>query len=156
MTVSQEAAPFVLDARFLVEQKAFADVVWPDESVQRMLDDLVREVTEEVAPCPEDVNEWADALLLTTVGAMRAGHSPQALLDAVADAFARHARRQSSASEQQDSDGEAGHAGDCADACYCGKGVCRKDRSHRDLHKCSFCEVVWLNRLEPLGARAGR
>lgn len=54
---------------------------------------IEKEVKEAEAD-PSDVTEWADLLILALDGAMRAGHSPEAIIDAYHEKVAANMARQ--------------------------------------------------------------
>lgn len=54
----------------------------------------IREELEEVAEHPEDVFEWIDIIILAIDGALRSGHSPQLIVEALAAKQRRNELRQ--------------------------------------------------------------
>jgi hypothetical protein len=53
----------------------------------------VRKELDEIENRPEDVEEWADALILIFDGAMRAGHTPVDVVTAIAEKQDKNERR---------------------------------------------------------------
>lgn len=73
----------VLDAEQLERQWAWSlRTFGPGRRVAALLDHLRRELVE-IEENPGDLLEWVDVVLLAFDGAMRAGHEPAAVLDAV-------------------------------------------------------------------------
>ena len=72
----------VIDAAHLERQRAWSQATFGPQSLAGKLDHLRKELREAEAK-PEDVTEWADVLILAFDGALRAGHEPQAIIDAV-------------------------------------------------------------------------
>lgn len=85
MTDEQEEnirPPNVIDAAFIERKREHSSRVFGNQSYEGALDHLILEISE-IRDAPGDVTEWADALLLALDGAWRAGHEPQAIIDAV-------------------------------------------------------------------------
>lgn len=77
-------APVTFDLiQHLRRQWAFSQRTFgPGPRTSRVLEHIRKELSE-VEAAPEDPIEWADVLLLTFDGAMRAGHSPEAICQAL-------------------------------------------------------------------------
>lgn len=75
--------PSVIDADHLGRQRSFSHKTFgPGQRLQGALDHLRKELVE-VQENPQDVEEWADVIILACDGAMRAGIEPQELIDTV-------------------------------------------------------------------------
>lgn len=76
--------PTVIDAARLERQRQWSlDTFGPGPRTLGVLDHIRREL-DEVAADPTDLTEWVDVVLIALDGAWRAGHEPQAILDALA------------------------------------------------------------------------
>lgn len=76
--------PTVIDAARLERQRQWSlDTFGPGPRTLAVLDHIRREL-DEVAADPTDLAEWVDVVLIALDGAWRAGHEPQAILDAIA------------------------------------------------------------------------
>lgn len=85
--------PFVIDADHLAHQREWSTATFgPGDRLKGVLDHIRKELVE-VEADPTDVSEWADVLILAFDGAWRAGHEPQAILDAIAAKQARNEAR---------------------------------------------------------------
>jgi hypothetical protein len=85
--------PAVIDAAHIERQRAWSRQTFgPGTRTAGVLDHIRREL-DEVQAAPEDVTEWADVVILAFDGAWRAGHEPQAILDAVVAKQARNEAR---------------------------------------------------------------
>lgn len=72
-----------IDAEHLRHQRTWsAKTFGPGPRTKGVLAHIRKEL-DEVAAEPDDVFEWADILILAFDGALRAGHQPQAVIDAV-------------------------------------------------------------------------
>lgn len=72
-----------IDASYLRHQREWSLLTFgPGERTLGVLDHIRKEL-EEVEAEPSKVSEWADVLILAFDGALRAGHEPQAVIDAV-------------------------------------------------------------------------
>lgn len=72
-----------IDAAHIERQRRFSIRTFgPGERTVGVVDHITKELTE-VADNPDDVTEWADLIILAIDGAWRAGHEPQAIIDAV-------------------------------------------------------------------------
>lgn len=84
---------FAIDADHLERQRAWSrETFGPGSRVNGVLDHIRKEL-EEIAADPTDVEEWVDVLILAFDGAWRAGHEPQAILDALAAKQAKNEAR---------------------------------------------------------------
>lgn len=93
MTKDQEKKPpNIIDASFIERKREHSRETFGEQSFNGALDHLITEISE-IRDAPNDVTEWADALLLTLDGAWRAGHEPQAIIDAVHAKQARNEAR---------------------------------------------------------------
>lgn len=54
----------------------------------------IRKELVEIEAAPDDVTEWADVVILALDGAWRAGHEPQAIIDAIKAKQARNEARE--------------------------------------------------------------
>jgi hypothetical protein len=82
-----ERPPLALDAQYLLNQRNWSRQTFgPAQRLSGVLDHLAKEI-EEVREHPEDVLEWADLLILVFDGALRQGHYPQEIIDAVHEKF---------------------------------------------------------------------
>lgn len=76
-------SPAVIDAQHLQHQHdASIRNFGPEQTPDGVLDHIRKEL-DEIAQNPGDITEWADLLLLAFDGAMRAGHKPQQIIDAI-------------------------------------------------------------------------
>ncbi|ACF34277.1 DUF550 domain-containing protein [Mycobacterium phage SirDuracell] len=83
-----------LDAAHLERQREFSlRTFGPGTRLNGVLDHIAKEL-EEVRQAPDDVTEWADILILAFDGALRSGHEPQAIIDAVKAKQAKNEARQ--------------------------------------------------------------
>lgn len=78
----------LLERQWEFSQRTFG----PSPRAGRVLDHIRKEL-EEVEASPEDPIEWADVLLLAFDGAMRAGHTPQTICDALSTKFSINEQR---------------------------------------------------------------
>lgn len=86
--------PQVLDAAYLLKQRNWSrETFGPAQRLHGVLDHLAKEI-EEVREHPEDVEEWADLLILAFDGALRQGHYPQEIIDAVHDKLEKNMDRE--------------------------------------------------------------
>jgi hypothetical protein len=78
---------------YLQRQREFSFAVFgPNPRLRGVLDHLRKELVE-VEAAPDDVLEFADVLILAFDAAMRAGHSPQAIAEALEDKLAINQQR---------------------------------------------------------------
>ena len=83
----------VLDAENIGAAAAWsAKTFGPGARTAGVLDHISLEL-DEVEAHPEDVSEWADVIILAIDGAWRAGHEPQAIIDAVVAKWAKNRGR---------------------------------------------------------------
>ena len=73
---------FKLDRSHLEHQHEWSVHTFGPQRVDGVLDHIGKELVE-IQEAPDDVEEWADLIILAFDGAMRAGHEPQAVLDAI-------------------------------------------------------------------------
>lgn len=72
----------------LHDQRSFSDQVFgPGQRTAGVLDHIRKEL-KEIEADPADLMEWTDLLLLAFDGAMRRGHSPEAIAQALAQKLA--------------------------------------------------------------------
>lgn len=82
----------VIDAAHLAHQREFSRATFgPGTRTTGVLDHIRKELVE-VAADPNDITEWADIVILAFDGALRAGHEPQDIIDAI---IAKQARNES-------------------------------------------------------------
>lgn len=75
--------PFAISASHLIRQREFSrETFGPGARLAGVLDHLRKELIE-VEADPQDMSEWADLVILAFDAALRQGHDPQALLDAI-------------------------------------------------------------------------
>lgn len=85
--------PAVIDAAHLARQRAWSrETFGPGARTAGVTDHIEREL-DEVRAKPDDVTEWADIVILALDGALRAGHEPQTIIDAVKAKQAKNERR---------------------------------------------------------------
>lgn len=73
----------VIDAAHLERQRAFSERTFgPGRRTSGILDHIRKELME-VQDDPADLGEWVDVVILALDGAWRAGHEPQAIIDAI-------------------------------------------------------------------------
>lgn len=86
--------PPSIDAAHIARQREFSVKTFgPGPRLNGVLDHIAKEL-EEARQKPSDVSEWADIIILAIDGAWRAGHSDQAIIDAV---IAKQAKNESRA-----------------------------------------------------------
>lgn len=91
--VAGEYPHVVIDADYLAHQREWSAATFgPGGRPKGVIDHIEKELGE-VREDPTDLGEWADIIILAFDGAWRAGHEPQAILDAVAAKQARNERR---------------------------------------------------------------
>ena len=67
----------------LAQQRAWSVATFgPGPRLLGILDHIRKELVE-VEAAPDDVSEWADILILAFGGAMRQGHTPHQIIDAI-------------------------------------------------------------------------
>ena len=82
---TDNATATVIDSDHLEHQREFsAKTFGPGARTADVIDHICKAL-DEIAAAPDDVTEWADLIILAFDGAMRAGHGPQSILDAVHD-----------------------------------------------------------------------
>lgn len=74
-----------IDAAHIEHQRAWSSATFGPRAHRGPVGPLdhVRKEVEEVAADPYDLGEWVDLIILALDGAWRAGHEPQAIIDAV-------------------------------------------------------------------------
>lgn len=78
------ASPFVIDAAHLERQREFSVRTFgPGPRRNGVLAHIEKELDEIRETEGGDASEWADVVILALDGALRAGHVPQAVLDAI-------------------------------------------------------------------------
>jgi len=83
----------VIDAAHLARQREWSSETFgPGTRLLGVLDHIRKEVTE-IEADPSDLGEWVDVLILAFDGAWRAGHEPQAIIDAIKTKQARNEAR---------------------------------------------------------------
>lgn len=85
----------VIDAAHIERQRAFSLRTFGPPSPERqqgVLDHLRKELIE-VEADPTDLSEWVDVIILGFDGAYRAGHEPQAIIDAIVAKQTKNERR---------------------------------------------------------------
>lgn len=65
----------------------------PGERTAGVLDHIRKELAE-IEAAPQDLTEWVDVVLLALDGAWRSGHTPEEIVQAIADKQARNESRQ--------------------------------------------------------------
>lgn len=89
----QEYGACVIDAAYIAHQREWStETFGPGGRPLGVLDHIEKELVE-VREDPTDLGEWVDVIILAFDGAWRAGHEPQAILDAVAAKQARNEAR---------------------------------------------------------------
>jgi hypothetical protein len=82
-----------IDAAHIDRQRAWSEATF-GPGVRLGVIDHIRKELREVEADPTDVTEWVDVLILAIDGAWRAGHSSQAIIDAVKAKQARNEARE--------------------------------------------------------------
>lgn len=83
----------VIDAHHLERQRAFSlGTFGPGARTKGVLDHIRKELLE-IEAAPDDASEWIDVVILAFDGGLRAGHSPQALIDAMVAKQAKNEAR---------------------------------------------------------------
>lgn len=83
---------FAVDAAHLARQRHFSVKTFgPGERTKGVVEHIRSELDEILAD-PADVSEWVDVIILAFDGALRQGHEPQAILDAL---LAKQSRNES-------------------------------------------------------------
>jgi hypothetical protein len=77
-----DAEPDVIDTAHLKRLYAWSQKTFGPQRLHGVLKHIRKEVNE-AEEKPDDVMEWADVLILVFDGAMRAGHEPQQIIDAI-------------------------------------------------------------------------
>lgn len=87
-------SPAVIDAAYLDHQRSWStEAFGPGGRPLGVIDHIEKELGE-VRDDPADLGEWVDIIILAFDGAWRAGHEPQAILDAIAAKQARNEARE--------------------------------------------------------------
>ena len=88
-----KAEPFNL-VEHLHRQRDFSSRTFgPGERTAGVLDHIRKELAE-IEATPQDLTEWVDVVLLALDGAWRSGHTPEEIVQAIADKQARNEARQ--------------------------------------------------------------
>ncbi|TDC34202.1 DUF550 domain-containing protein [Micromonospora sp. 15K316] len=88
-----QTEPAVIDAAHLARQRAFSERTFgPGPRTAGILDHIRKELAE-IAAAPGDLGEWVDVVILALDGAWRAGHEPQAIVDAIVAKQAKNEAR---------------------------------------------------------------
>lgn len=74
--------PAVIDAAHLRRQRAWSSRTF-GPGVRLGVLDHIRKELDEIAADPSDLSEWVDVVILALDGALRAGHEPQSVIDAI-------------------------------------------------------------------------
>ncbi len=83
----------VIDAAHIARQRRFSRRTFgPGPRTAGVLDHIRKELRE-IEDDPADLGEWVDVIILALDGAWRAGHEPQAIIDAVIAKQARNEAR---------------------------------------------------------------
>ena len=83
----------VIDAAHIERQRTWSRATFgPDTRTAGVLAHIRKEL-DEIAAAPHDVTEWVDVIILAIDGAWRAGHEPQAIIDALIAKQARNEAR---------------------------------------------------------------
>ncbi len=85
--------PQSIDAAHLARQRAFSERTFGPGLRTEGIIDHIRKELREISADPTDVEEWVDVVILAFDGAWRAGHEPQAIIDAIAAKQARNEAR---------------------------------------------------------------
>lgn len=86
-------APAVIDAAHLARQREWSWATFgPGRRTNGVVDHIRKELVEVLAD-PLDLGEWVDVVILALDGAWRAGHEPQAVIDAIKAKQARNEAR---------------------------------------------------------------
>lgn len=88
-----EIGAVVIDAAHLDRQRQWSTDTFGPGLRLGVLDHIEKEMGE-VREDPTDLGEWVDLIILAFDGAWRAGHEPQAILDAIAAKQARNEARE--------------------------------------------------------------
>lgn len=82
-----------IDADHLRHQRAWsAKTFGPGARLLGVIDHIKKELIE-VEAAPDDISEWADVLILAFDGALRSGHEPQDIIDAIKAKQAKNEKR---------------------------------------------------------------
>jgi len=96
----------------LYRQMAFSGRTFgPGARLKGVLDHIRKEIGE-IERAPQDVEEWADLILLALDGAWRAGHTPEQIAFAIFDKQAKNEKRQWPAWRASDPDKAIEHVRD--------------------------------------------
>jgi hypothetical protein len=83
-----------IDAAHLQRLREWSTATFgPGLHTHRVIDHIRKELTE-IEADPTDLAEWTDVIILAFDGAWRAGHEPQAIIDAVKTKQAHNEARQ--------------------------------------------------------------
>lgn len=81
--VQQATPPSVIDAAHIARQRDWSAQTFGPRPRTFGITDHIRKELAEIEDDPTDVTEWADVVILALDGAWRAGHEPQAIIDAI-------------------------------------------------------------------------
>lgn len=82
-----------IDAAHLVRQRDFSLATFGPGARPLGVIDHIRKELLEIEAAPADLGEWVDVAILAFDGALRAGHEPQAIIDAIKAKQARNEAR---------------------------------------------------------------
>jgi len=75
----------IIDAKHIKRQMKFSQKTFgPGKRTKGVIDHIRKELAE-VESSPDDIQEWADIIILAFDGAWRAGWEPQDIIDAIID-----------------------------------------------------------------------
>lgn len=86
-------SPNAIDAAHLARQREFSERTFGPGPRTKGVVDHIRKELEEIEDDPLDLGEWVDVAILALDGAWRAGHEPQAIIDAIIAKQERNERR---------------------------------------------------------------
>lgn len=82
-----------IDAAHLTRQRDFSLATFGPGARPLGVIDHIRKELLEIEAAPADLGEWVDVAILAFDGALRAGHEPQAIIDAIKAKQARNEAR---------------------------------------------------------------
>lgn len=145
--------PAAIDAEHIAHQREWSSATFgPDARTQGVIDHIRKELVE-IEADPLDLGEWVDVIILGFDGAWRAGHEPQAIIDAIKAKQARNEAREwpdwrladrTKAIEHVREPGETGTPPVCV--------LCGRERTAHDVYDYNPLQVV-MN--QPLGWYSG-